>query len=318
LGFLGLALLGLAASGCASASSVRPTSIASGAVGGVYQPLAETIARIAKESPGLNLPLTVESTGASVANLQLLSEGRVHLALAQNDMAYYAAEGSTLPAFRGRAATNLRAIMSIYAEYVHVVASQASGVSSVAEFRGKRVALGPAGSGTEQNALQVLEAHGVRVTDLAQAARIDTAAAVTRMRAGQLDGAFFTVGGGSGLVRELLADGRAQLVPVPRTQIARMRVKQPFYWPDDIPAGTYPGQTAAVPTPSLRVLLVTTANAETDAIYGLTRALADNLPALQAAHPAARGLSTDTMLRVVTVPLHPGALRLYRERNIQP
>lgn len=317
LGVLGLTLLGLGAAGCASAPPVRPTSIAAGAAGGIYQPLAETIARIARESAGLNLPLTVESTGASVANLQLLSEGKVQLALAQNDIAYYASEGTTLPAFRGKAASNLRAIMSIYPEYVHVVASQASGVSSITDFRGKRVGLGPAGSGTEQNALQALEAHGLKTTDLAQAERIDTAEAVTRMRAGQLDAAFFTVGGGSGLVRDLLADGHAKLIAVPRIQIARMRVKLPFYWLDDIPAGTYPGQTTAVSTPSLRVLLVTTENAEEEAVYGLTRALVDNLPALHAAHPAARGLSTDTMLRVVTVPLHPGALRLFRERNIQ-
>ena len=93
-------------------------------------------------------------------------------------------------------------------------------------------------------------------------------------------------------MRDLLADGRAKLVAVPWTDI--VRVKLPFYWLDDIPAGTYPGQTAAVPTPSLRVLLVTTENAEAEAVYGLTRALVDNLPALQAAHPAARGLSTDT------------------------
>lgn len=314
---LALVLFGLVAAGCATGPPVRPTSIASGAAGGVYQPLAETIARIARESPGLNLPLTVESTGASVANLQLLGAGKVQLALAQNDIAYYAEQGTTLPAFRGKGLSNLRAIMSIYPEYVHVVASQASGVSSGADLRGKRVALGPEGSGTEQNALQVLEANGLKVTDLGQAERIDTAEAATRLRAGQLDAAFFTVGAGSGLVRDLLADGRAKLVPVSRIQIARMVTKLPFYWLDEIPAGTYPGQTAPVSTPSLRVLLVTAENAETEAVYGLTKALVDNLPALKGAHPAAAGLSTDTLLRVLTLPLHKGALRLYQERNIQ-
>ena len=314
--FLGVTVLGLVVAGCTSGPPVRPSSIASGAAGGVYQPIAETIARVAKESPGLNLPLSVESTGASVANLQLLSEGKVQLALAQNDIAYYAEQGSTLPAFRGKAASNLRAIMSIYPEYVHIVASQASGIASVADFRGKRVGLGPQGSGTEQNALQVLETHGLKPTDV-QGANLDTAEAATRIRAGQLDAAFFTVGAGSGLVREMLADGRAKLVPVPRAQIARLRARLPFYWLDEIPAGTYPGQAAAVPTPSLRVLLMTVENAEEDAVYGLTKALVDNLPTLQAAHPAARGLTVETILRVVTVPVHPGALKLYRERNIQ-
>jgi TRAP transporter TAXI family solute receptor len=197
------------------------------------------------------------------------------------------------------------------------VAAKAAGVTGVEGFRGKRVALGPEGSGTEQNAIQLLDVHGLRPRDLAAAERIDTAEAVTRMKAGQLDGAFFTVGAGSALVRELLADGTAHLVPVPRVQIARLIAKVPFYWLDEIPAGTYPNQTAAVSTPSLRVLLLTTDNAEETAIYGLTKALVDNLPALRAAHPAVSGLTTDTVLRVVTVPVHPGALRLYRERNIQ-
>jgi TRAP transporter TAXI family solute receptor len=295
---------------------VKPNSIASGAVGGIYQPIAEAIAKIARETPGLNLPLTVEATGASVANVQLLGYGKVQLALVQNDIAFYAHEGTTLPAFRGKARSNLRSIASIYPEFVQVVASKASGVTAVEGFRGKRVALGPEGSGTEQNALQLLEANGLKVTDLGAAERIDTADAVIKMKAGQLDGAFFTVGAGSPLVRDLLADGTAQLVAVPRV-LARPIAKLPFYWLDEIPAGSYPSQAAAVSTPSVRVLLLTTDNADQGAIYGLTKALIDNLPALRAAHPAVSGLTVDTVLRVVTVPLHPGALRLYRERNIQ-
>jgi hypothetical protein len=246
----------------------------------------------------------------------LLSDGRVQLALVQNDIAYYASRGSTLSAFRGGAREDLRAIMSIYPEYVHIVATRASGISTVAGLRGKRVGLGPQGSGTEQNALQVLEVQGLKPADLGQAARVDTAQAVTQMRGGQLDAAFFTVGAGSPLVAELLGQG-ARLVAVGPDQIAQLRRKQPFYWSDQIPAGTYPGQAADVATPSLRVLLTTRENAEESAIYGLTKALVDNLPALRAAHPAARDLAPTTMLRVVTLPLHPGALRLYKERNIQ-
>jgi TRAP transporter TAXI family solute receptor len=309
--------LALAAAGCATALPGKPTSIASGAVGGIYQPIADAIAKIARETPGLDLPLTVEATGASVANVQLLGDRRVQLALVQNDIAFYAHEGTTLPPFRGKARSNLRSIASIYPEFVHVVASKTSGVTSVEGFRGKRVALGPEGSGTEQNALQLLDANRLKVTDLAAAERVDTVDAVIKMKARQLDGAFFTVGAGSPLVRDLLAGGAAQLVAVPRVQIARMSAKVPFYWLDEIPAGSYPSQAAPVSTPSVRVLLLTTDNADDGAIYGLTKALIDNLPVLRAAHPAVSDLTVDTVLRVVTVPIHPGALRLYRERNIQ-
>ena len=156
------ALLALAAAGCATAPRVKPNSIASGAVGGIYQPIAEAIAKIARETPGLDLPLTVEATGASVSNVQLLGDGKVQLALVQNDIAFYAHEGTTLPAFRAKARSNLRSIASIYPEFVQVVASKASRVTAVEGFRGKRVALGPEGSGTEQNALQLLEANGLK------------------------------------------------------------------------------------------------------------------------------------------------------------
>jgi TRAP transporter TAXI family solute receptor len=178
------------------------------------------------------------------------------------------------------------------------------------------VGLGPEGSGTEQNALQMLEAHGLKPADLAQAARIDTAQAVTQMRGGQLDAAFFTVGAGSPLVSDVLGQG-GRLIPVATEPMTQLRRKQPYYWADQIPAGTYPGQAAAVPTPSLRVLLTTRENAEESAIYDLTKALVDNMAAIRAAHPAARDLAPATVLRVVTLPVHRGALRLYKERNIQ-
>src|SRR5262245_21416035 len=133
------AFLALAAAGCTTGPSMKPTSIASGAVGGIYQPIADAISKIARETPGLDLPLTVEATGASVANVQLLGDRKVQLALVQNDIAFYAHEGTKLPPFRGKARSNLRSIASIYPEFVQVVASKASGITAVEGFRGKRV-----------------------------------------------------------------------------------------------------------------------------------------------------------------------------------
>jgi hypothetical protein len=274
------------------------------------------MSRIAYNAKGLNVRVTVESSGASVANAQHIAGGDADFALLQNDIAHYAYNGTTLAAFTGKPVKNMGGMFTIYPELVQIVATQASGVKSVADLKGKRVVLGPQGSGTEQNALQVLEASGVKSAELGWAERIDTAQSVTRMRAGQLDAAFFTVGAGSPLVTELLGQG-ARLIAVTPAQITQLRSRLPYYWTDQIPAGTYPGQTAAVSTPSLRVLLATRENAEESAVYGLTKALVDNLAALRAAHPAASGLDRSNLLRVLTLPLHPGALRLYKERNIQ-
>jgi TRAP transporter TAXI family solute receptor len=306
------ALASLAAGGCAS---LEPKTIASGAAGGVYYPLAGAIARIAEKDAGLKL--AVQATGGSVANAELLRNEQVQLALIQNDIAYYALTGTGLKGFDGNAVPDLRAITSIYPEYIQIVATNASGVGSVSELRGKRVGLGLAGSGTEQNALQVLGAYGIRQTDLGAAVRQDTLPTLEALKSGALDAAFFTVGAGQAGIGDALASGRAHLVPVPVNDIERLRLVSSLYWRDEVPAGTYPGQSAAVSTPSLRVLLVTLEGVPEEAVYRLTRGIFENLNVLRDAHPAARDLTLEQALRVVSVPLHPGALRYFREKGIQ-
>jgi len=155
----------------------RLVTIASGWVVGVYYPLAGAMSRIAYNAKDLNIRATVESSGASVANAQLIGAGDADFALLQNDIAYYAFSGTTLAAFNGKPVKNMGGIFTIYPELVHVVATQASGVKSVRDLKGKRVVLGPQGSGTEQNALQMLEVHGLKEADLGKAERIDAAAA---------------------------------------------------------------------------------------------------------------------------------------------
>ena len=127
----------------------RMVTIASGWVVGVYYPLAGAMSRIAYNAKDLNIRATVEATGASVANAQLVGAGEVDFALLQNDIAFYAYNGVTLPAFKGKPVKNMGGIFTIYPELVHVVATHASGVRSIKDLKGKRVVLGPQGSGTE-------------------------------------------------------------------------------------------------------------------------------------------------------------------------
>jgi NMT1-like family len=158
---------------------------------------------------------------------------------------------------------------------VQIVAAKSGGPTAVEGFRGKRVALGPERSGTEQNALQMLDVYGLKVTDLARADRIDPAAAVTRMKAGQLDAAFFTVGAGSGLVGDLLSDDAPSSYrsPGPRWASSSRSCRS----------------TGSTRFPPARILAK-----------------------LPRSRPPRSG-----WLRVITAPIHPGTLRLYRERNIQ-
>ena len=161
----------LALSATLAAQPRGHVTIAAGAVDGVYYPIAGAMSRITGETGGLSVRATVEASGGAVANVELIRAGEADFALLQNDIAYYAYNGIALGAFAGKPVKSMAGVFSVYPEPVHIVVTQASGVKSVRELKGKRVALGPAGSGTEQNALQILGIYGIGEGDLRDAAR---------------------------------------------------------------------------------------------------------------------------------------------------
>jgi TRAP transporter TAXI family solute receptor len=274
------------------------------------------MSRIAYNAKGLNIRATVESSGASVANAQLIGTGDADFALLQNDIAYYAYSGTTLAAFTGKPVKTMGGVFTIYPELVHVVATQASGVKSVADLKGKRVVLGPQGSGTEQNALQVLEAYGLKEADLGKAERIDAAAAADQIKDGRVDAAFFTTGLGSAVIVDTFISGKAAMVPVGGSQGEALKKKYPFYTLEKIPANTYKGQDREIATPAVLAMMVARADLPEDLVYNFTKAIFDDLKQFHAAHAAARNLTLETALNGMPVPLHPGAQRFFKEKGL--
>src|SRR5262245_47681016 len=124
--------------------------VASVIVAGLLSAVA--ISHITSETRSLNIRATVTSSGGSIANIQLMRADEADFALLQNDIAYYAFNGITLEPFIGKPVKSMAGVFSIYPEAVHLIATHASGVKSVRDLKGKRVAVGPVGSATEQNA----------------------------------------------------------------------------------------------------------------------------------------------------------------------
>ncbi len=293
----------------------RLVTIASGWVVGVYYPLAGAMSRIVYNAKDLNIRATVESSGASVANAQLIGTGDTDFALLQNDIAFYAYNGATLAAFKDKPVKNMGGIFTIYPELVHVVASSASGVKSVQDLKGKRVVLGPHGSGTEQNALQVLEASGLKESDVT-AERIDAAAAADQLKDGRVDAAFFTTGLGSAVIVDTFISGKTVMVPVGAREGDVLRKKYPFYTMEKIPANTYKGQEHEITTPAVMAMMVARRDLPDDLVYKFTKAIFDALPQFHLAHAAAKHLTLQTALNGMPIPLHPGAEKLYREKGV--
>ena len=301
--------------GGGGAQQRRLVTIASGWVVGVYYPLAGAMSRIAYNAKDLNIRATVESSGASVANAQLIGTGDADFALLQNDIAYYAYNGTTLAAFSGKPVKSMGGIFTIYPELVHIVATQASGVKSVRDLRGKRVVLGPQGSGTEQNALQILEVHGLKESDV-KAERIDAAAAADQIKDARVDAAFFTTGLGSAVIIDTFISGKAVMVPVIAAEGDALKKRYPFYTIEKIPANTYKGQEAEITTPAVMAMMVAKADLPEDLVYRFTKAIFDDLKQFHAAHAAAKNLTLQSATAGMPIPLHPGAARFFKEKGI--
>src|SRR3989475_7128875 len=232
----------LALSATLAAQPRGHVTIAAGAVDGVYYPIAGAMSRITGETGGLSVRATVEASGGAVANVELIRAGEADFALLQNDIAYYAFNGIAPGAFVGKPVKNMVGVFSVYPELVHVVVTHASGVKSVRDLKGKRVALGTPGSATEQNALQLLEVHGVGEGDLRAAVRVSFSAAVDQMKAGLVDAAFFTIAAGAPVVADALGSGKVGLVSVGTTAGEALMKKDPFYTIGEVPANPYKGQ----------------------------------------------------------------------------
>src|SRR5262245_38104614 len=309
----------LSATALAPAPAAQPrrvVTIAAGSVDGVYYPIAGAISRITSETKSLNIRTTVESSGGSLANVQLIRAGEADFALLQNDIAYYAFNGTGLESFAGKPVKSMAGVFSVYPEAVHLVAIRASGVKSVRDLKGKRVAFGPVGSATEQNAMQVLEVHGVAEGDLTAAVRVSFSAAVDQLRAGAVDAAFFSIAVGAPVIADALASVKLSLISVEASAGEALVRKYPFYTIDEIPANTYKNQDREVAVPAVMAMLVARSSLSEDLVYRFTKAVFDNLPRLHSAHAAARSLTLQTALVGMALPLHPGAERFFKEKGI--
>ena len=185
-------------------------NIATGGTSGTYYPLGGALADILnKNVKGANA--SAQSTGASVANINLLKEGKVDIAFVQNDISYYAVKG--LEMFKGKEVKNLKALATLYPETIQIVTTAKTGVKTLADVKGKRVAVGAAGSGTEANARQILEAAGITYDDI-KVQYLSFGEAASALKDGNVDVAFVTAGFPTAAIQDLATQHDVVLLPV--------------------------------------------------------------------------------------------------------
>src|SRR2546425_91322 len=200
--------------------------------------------------------------------------------------------------------------------YYPIAGAMSRITSDARRLSGRPTGEWPVGSGSEQNALQILEIYGIGGGDLRAAVRVSFTAAVDQLKAGVVDAAFFTTALGAPVVAEAFGSGQLELLGVGPTAGEALGRKYPFYTIGEIPANTYKGQEREVATASVMAMLVARSALSEDLVYRFTKAVFDNLPQLYAAHAAARNLTLQTALVGMPLPLHRGAERFFKEKGI--
>jgi TRAP transporter TAXI family solute receptor len=297
--------------GTLSAGAQEFINVLTGGTSGVYYPLGVALSEIyAKNMPDARVQ--VQSTKASVENLNLLQQGKGEIAFALGDSVKFAAEGNTEVGFPGKL-DKLRGIAAIYPNYIQIVASKESGIKTLADLKGKSMSVGAPKSGTELNARAVLGSAGIKYEDLGKVEYLPFGESVELIKNRQLDATLQSAGLGVASIRDLSTSLPINVVAVPAADVEK--IGSP-YITATIPAGTYEGQTEDVPTAAVGNFLVTRADVSDETAYQMTKLLFEHLDQLVAAHAAAKAIDASKALAGMPIPLHPGAERYYKEKGL--
>jgi TRAP transporter TAXI family solute receptor len=286
-------------------------NVLTGGTSGVYYPLGVAIGKIYSDQIP-NVKTQVQATKASVENLNMLQQGRGEIAFALGDALKAAWEGDQDAGFKSKL-RRLRTIGAIYPNYIQIVATSDSGIRTLGDLRGKSLSVGAPKSGTELNTRAILAAAGLSYKDLGKVEYLPFAESIDLMKNRQLDATLQSAGLGVASLKDLSNSVDITLVSVPKEVVERMG---PPFVPETIPANTYPGQDKDVPTAAIINYLVTSSAVSDDLAYQMTRLIFESLPELANAHAAGKEIKLATAAAGSPVPLHPGAIRYYREKGL--
>jgi TRAP transporter TAXI family solute receptor len=234
--------------------------------------------------------------------------GDLEFGVVQSDRQYQAMKGLAEWKDKGPQ-KDLRAVFTIHPESITLVAADDAGIKSINDLRGKRVNIGNPGSGQRQNSIDGLDNAGINYEKDLKAEGVKAAEAPGLLQDGRIDAFFYTVGHPSGAIKEATA-GRRKVHFVPITGVDKLLKKYPYYAKAFIPIKLYPGATNTkdVSTFGVKATFVTSAKVPDRVVYAVE--------AFKKLHPAYQVLTKKNMLEGMSAPIHPGAMKYYKEAGL--
>ncbi|WP_251976332.1 TAXI family TRAP transporter solute-binding subunit [Salinicola avicenniae] len=299
----------MATSGEAAGGEPVNLIFGTGGTGGSYYPIGGALKSIFEQSELVD-GVQVVSTGASVQNINNISDGLNQIAIVMSDVAYDAVNGQNQ--FDGSPA-DIEALAGLYPNVVQVVATADSGIESIADLAGKRVGVGKVGSGVEQSAAKVIESAGLSYDDLARVSHTGYADSVTEMSNGNLDAAFFTSGVPNSSITGLMQSTDITFVPVTGDVASSLLEQYPYYETYELPAGAPERYNLdeSVETVAIRNMMIVGSDMRDDVAEELARRFHDYLESGNVSVGALKQFDPNTMNQNLVVPVHAGAQAFY-------
>ena len=299
------------------AAKMTFVTIGTGGITGVYYPTGGAIAKIVNaKRKEYGIRCTVESTGGSVFNVNAVMAGDLEFGVVQSDRQFQAIRGMAEWKDAGPQ-KDLRAVFTIHPESLTLVAADDAGIKTIADLKGKRVNIGNPGSGQRQNSIDALTEAGLNYETDLKAEGVKAAEAPSLLQDGRIDAFFYTVGHPSGAIKEATAGARkVHFVPIPVSDA--FLKKFPYYAKAFVPKAMYPGATndSDTATFGVKATFVTSAKVPDAVVYAVTKEVFDNFEKFKKLHPAYAVLTKENMLEGMSAPIHPGAMKYYKEAGL--
>ena len=310
--------VGFMAPGSVSAK-ITFVTIGTGGVTGVYYPTGGAISKIVnKKSKQYNLKVTVESTGGSVFNVNAIMAGDLEFGIVESSRQNQAWNGKMEWAKKGPQ-KDLRSICSFHPESVTIVAGDDTGIKTFMDLKGKHVNIGNPGSGQRGEAIELFDQAGINWKKDIKAEGMKAVESAQMLQDGRIDAFFYTVGHPNGSIKEATAGNRkVHFVPIPDSILNPLIKKHPYFAKAFIPVKFYPtaSNKKDVPTLAVKATFCTSKKVPAKVVYAITKEIFDNLAAFKKLHPAFSVLTKQNMLTGLTAPIHPGALKYYKEAGL--
>lgn len=291
-------------------------TIGTGGVTGVYYAAGGAICRLVnKDRSKHGYRCTVESTGGSVANINTIRSGDLDFGVAQSDWNFHAFKGSSTFEKNG-AYPELRSVFALHPEPFTLLARADANVKNFSELKGKRVNVGNPGSGTRASMDMLLTAMGWKPSDFGLASELRPDEHGAALCDNKIDAFFYGVGHPSANIQDPVTTCGAKLVTIDGPAVDKLVADNPYYAKAQIPGGLYRGNDQPTPTYGVLATFVTSAKAPDEQVYTLVKAVFDNFDEFKKLHPAFANLDPKNMVKDgLTAPLHPGAVKYYKEKG---